>query len=49
MQVEKKTEKIRVKEALDILGTYHARYRIRSGGTKFFLNEPSLSLCDPME
>ncbi len=28
----KKTEKIRVKEALDILETYRARYRIRSGG-----------------
>ena len=28
----KKTEKIRVKEALDILESYHARYRIRSGG-----------------
>ncbi|UJR28934.1 hypothetical protein I4U23_010152 [Adineta vaga] len=27
----KKTEKIRVKEALDILETYRARYRIRSG------------------
>lgn len=30
----KKTEKIRVKEALDILETYRARYRIRSGGKK---------------
>lgn len=28
----KKTEKIRVKEALDILESYRARYRIRSGG-----------------
>jgi hypothetical protein len=28
----KKTEKIRVKDALDILETYRARYRIRSGG-----------------
>lgn len=28
----KKTEKIRVKEALDIMETYRARYRIRSGG-----------------
>jgi hypothetical protein len=28
----KKTEKIRIKEALDILETYRARYRIRSGG-----------------
>jgi hypothetical protein len=28
----KKTERIRVKEALDILEAYRARYRIRSGG-----------------
>jgi hypothetical protein len=28
----KKTEKIRVKEALDIMESYRARYRIRSGG-----------------
>lgn len=31
----KKTEKIRVKEALDIMETYRARYRIRSGGKWF--------------
>ncbi len=31
----KKTEKIRIKEALDILETYRARYRIRSGGKIF--------------
>lgn len=29
---KKKTEKIRVKDALDILETYLARYRVRSGG-----------------
>jgi hypothetical protein len=34
----KKTEKIRVKEALDILESYHARYRIRSGGKILFVN-----------
>lgn len=34
---KKKTEKIRVKEALDILGTYLSRYRIRSGGKILFL------------
>lgn len=28
----KKTERIRVKEALDIMETYNARYRVRSGG-----------------
>jgi hypothetical protein len=32
---KKKTEKIRVKEALDILEAYRARYRIRSGGKNF--------------
>jgi len=32
----KKTEKIRIKEALDILETYRARYRIRSGGKILF-------------
>jgi hypothetical protein len=31
----KKTEKIRNKEALDIMVPYHARYRIRSGGKHF--------------
>ena len=31
----KKTEKIRVKEALDIMEPYRARYRIRSGGKSF--------------
>lgn len=30
----KKTEKIRGKEALDIMDSYRARYRIRSGGKK---------------
>jgi len=29
---KKKTEKIRVKEALEIMEAYKARYRIRSGG-----------------
>lgn len=32
----KKTEKIRIKEALDILEPYRARYRIRSGGKILF-------------
>ena len=32
----KKTEKIRVKEALDIMEAYRARYRIRSGGKIIF-------------
>ncbi|CAF3503188.1 unnamed protein product [Rotaria sp. Silwood1] len=35
---KKKTEKIRSKEALDILETYLARYRIRSGGKILSLN-----------
>lgn len=34
----KKTERIRIKEALDILEPYRARYRIRSGGKIFFGN-----------
>ena len=29
---KKKTEKIRIKDSLNILESYHARYRIRSGG-----------------
>ena len=32
----KRTEKIRGKEALDILETYHARCRIRYGGKKVY-------------
>ena len=36
----KKTEKIRVKEALDILEAYRARYRIRSGGKHLVVNDP---------
>lgn len=36
----KKTEKIRVKEALDIMEAYRARYRIRSGGRKLFIVSP---------
>ena len=40
----KKTEKIRVKEALDILEPYRARYRIRSGGKHVVVNTSSLRL-----
>jgi hypothetical protein len=33
---KKRTERIRGKEALDILETYHARYRTRSSGKKVY-------------
>jgi hypothetical protein len=35
----KKTEKIRIREALDIMEPYRARYRIRSGGESSFFVE----------